>query len=237
MANVYLEPTSVKSERPDLPLTIARLVRSATPVTPLETPSVRLARWGIMSTALVLLTVVILGVRADVTAQMVNGWFVARATATVAIAFAAAIVAFFLSVPGVEPSRPVRALPLAAGLVWAVMLVGTIAAARSPLDVLLQVTPHPSCVLLIAVTAITPGAMLVRMLRHAAPLKARWTGGFAGLASVAFGALGTQFVCTNDAAAHHLLWHFTPVVLLALASVAVGSSLFGWPHRQERHFA
>ena len=32
----------MKSERPDLPLTIARLVRSATPVTPLARPSVRL---------------------------------------------------------------------------------------------------------------------------------------------------------------------------------------------------
>ena len=225
----------MKSERPDLPLTIARLVRSATPVTPLETPSVRLARWVITSTALVLLTVVILGVRADVTAQMVNGWFVARATATLAIVVGAAIVAVFMSVPGIEPSRLLRALPLAACLVWAVMLVGTLAATRSPLDVLLQVTPHPSCVLLIAATAFTPEVMLVRMLRHAAPLQARLTGGFAGLASLALGALGTQFVCTNDAGAHHLLWHFTPVVLLALASVAVGSSLFGWAHLQERH--
>jgi hypothetical protein len=227
----------VKSERPDLPLTIARLVRSATPVTTLEAPSVRLARWAITSTALALLSIAILGVRADVAAQMANGWFVARATATLTIVVAAAIVAFFISVPGVEPSRLVRALPLAACLVWAVMLVGTLAATRSPLDVLLQVTPHPSCVLLIAATAITPGVMLVRMLRDCAPLQARWTGGLAGLASVALGALGTQFVCTNDAAAHHLLWHFTPVVLFALASVAVGSSLFGWPHRQERHFA
>lgn len=221
----------MKSERPDLPLTIARLVRSATPVTPLEAPSVRLARWAITSTALALLSVVIFGVRADVAAQMMNGWFVARATAAIAIAFAAAIVAFFLSVPGVEPSRLIRALPLAACLVWAVMLVGTIAATRSPLDLLLQVTPHPSCVLLIVATAFLPGVILVRMLRHAAPLATRWTSGLAGLASLAVGALGAQFVCTNDAAGHQLLWHFTPVVLLALASIAVGSSLFGWPRR------
>jgi hypothetical protein len=56
---------------------------------------------------------------------------------------------------------------------------------------------------------------------------------FAGLASLAVGALGAQFVCSNDAAGHQLLWHFTPVVLLTVASIAVGSSLFGWPHRQE----
>ena len=225
----------MKSERPDLALTIAWLVRSATPVTPLEPPSVRLARWAISSTALVLLSVVILGVRSDVAAQMINGWFVARATATLAIVVAAAIVAVFMSVPGVEPSRLVRAVPLAACLAWAVMLVGTIAATRSPLDVLLQVTPHPSCVLLIAATAFLPGVIVVRMLRHAAPLAAQWTSGLAGLASLAVGALGAQFVCTNDGAAHHLLWHFTPVVLLTAASIAVGSSLLGRSHRQEPH--
>ena len=70
----------MKSERPDLPLTIARLVRSATPVTPLARPSVRLARWAITSTALALVSVAILGVRSDVAAQMMNGWFAWPAT-------------------------------------------------------------------------------------------------------------------------------------------------------------
>jgi hypothetical protein len=180
-------------------------------------------------------SVAILGVRSDVAAQMMNGWFVARATATLAIVVAAAIVAFFMSVPGAERSRLVRALPLAACLVWAVMLVGTITANGSPLEVLLQVTPHPSCVLLIAATASLPGVILLHMLRRAAPLAARWTGGFAGLASLAVGALGAQFVCTNDSGGHHLLWHFTPVVLLTLASIAMSPSLLGWPHRQEPH--
>jgi hypothetical protein len=46
------------------------------------------------------------------------------------------------------------------------------------------------------------------------------------------GALGAQFVCANDAAAHHLLWHFTPVVLVTVASIAVGSPLLGRPHHQ-----
>jgi hypothetical protein len=225
----------VKSERPDLPLIIARLVRSATRVTPLEAPSVRLARWAIASIALALTTVILLGVRADVQGQMANVWFVARAAATLAIALAAAIVAFFMSVPGVEPSRLMRALPLTGCLVWAAMLVGAIATTRSPLALLLLVTPHPSCVLLIAATALPPAVMLVRMLRDAAPLQPRRTGGVAGLASLALGAAGAQFVCTNDGAAHHLLWHFTPVVLLALGSLAAGSSLFGWAHRRERH--
>ena len=219
----------MKSDRPDLPLTIARLVRSATPVTPLERPSVRLARWAVASTALVLVSVAVLGVRPDVAAQTMNGWFGARATATLAIGMAAAIVAFLMSVPGVEPSRPVRALPLAACLVWAAMLVVTIAATRSPVEQLMQGIPHPSCVLLIVAIATAPGFMLVRMLRQAAPLQTASTGALAGLASLAVGALGAQFVCTSDAAAHQLLWHFTPVVVLAPAGIAVGTSLLGRP--------
>jgi hypothetical protein len=121
-----------------------------------------------------------------------NGWFVGRATATLAIVVTAAIVAFLMSVPGVEPSPLVRALPWTACLVWAVMLVCTIAATRSPLGVLLQATPHPSCVLLVVATALLPGAILMRMLEDAAPLQARWTGGYAGLASLTVGALGVH---------------------------------------------
>lgn len=221
----------MKSE-PDLPLTIARLVRDAAPVTPLAAPAARLARWTIASTCLVVASVIVLGVRIDAAVQVGDGWFVARGAATLSVALAAAGVAFFMSVPGGEPSRLVRALPLAAGLFWAALLLGTIAAAASPLDLVRRVAPHPACVLFITATALLPGVLLVRMLRRAAPLQARWTAGFAGLASLAAGALGTQFVCANDAAAHHLLWHFTPVVLLALASVAPGSFWLRWPYRQ-----
>jgi hypothetical protein len=178
------------------------------------------------------LSVVVLGVRDDVAAQMVNGWFVARASATLAIAVAAAIVALFMSVPGLEPSLRVQALPLSACLVWAAMLVAAIGAGGSPLDLLLHATPHPSCAFLVAATALPPGILLVCMLRHAAPLQARSTGGLAALASLALGALGTQFVCTNDAAAHHLLWHLTPVVLLALASSSAGASVLGKSHQR-----
>ena len=216
-------------ERPDLPVTIARLVRSAGPVTPLAAPPVRLARWVAASTGLGLLSVAVLGVRADAAARMTDAWFVARAGVTLAIACAAALVAFRLAVPGDAPARRVLALPLAACLLWAAMLAGAVVAAPSPVALLRLVTPHPSCILFIAATALLPAVAMVRMLRRAAPLEGPWTGGFAALASVAAGALGAQFVCANDAAAHHLLWHFAPVILFALAGLAAGPLLFGSP--------
>jgi hypothetical protein len=219
----------VKSERPDLALTIARLVRSAAPVTPLDAPTARLARWLSMAMGVVFLCAVIVGARGDVAAQMANGWFVVRAATTLGIGVGAAWVVFLMSVPGVEPSGRLRALPMAGCGVWAVMLARATAATPAPLELLPHVTPEPSCVLLIAAIAMAPGAALVRMLRHAAPLQARWTAGLAGLASLALGALGAQVVCTNDAGAHHLLWHLAPVLLLTLGCVALGPALCGWP--------
>lgn len=216
----------MKNEHPDLPLTIARLVRSATPVAPLAPPLVRMTRWTIAAAGLVLLSVVLLGVRADVAPRMTEAWFIARAAATLVMVAAAAAVAFLISVPGVWPSPAARTLPVMAGAVWGVMLAAALAVAGSPWERLLLVQPHPVCVLQIVGLALLPGVVLTRMLRRAAPLRRRWAGGLAGLASAALGALGTQFVCGDDTAAHHLLWHFTPVVLLAFAGVAIGSSVF-----------
>jgi hypothetical protein len=219
----------VKNERPDLPLTIARLVRSATPVAPLAPPLVRMTRWTIAAAGLVLLSVVLLGVRVDVAPRMIDGWFIARAVATLAIVAVAAAVAFLISVPGVWPSRAARTLPVMAGVAWGVMLAAALAFAGSPWERLLLVQPHPMCVLQIVGIALLPGVALTRMLRRAAPLRRQWAGGLAGLATAALGALGAQFVCGDDTAAHHLLWHFTPVVLLALAGVAMGASVFAPP--------
>ena len=218
----------MKSERPDLSLTIARLVRSAAPVVALEPPVTRFVRWMLAATALAFGSAIILGPRADAGAQMLDTWFLARASATLAIMVTAGILAFTMSVPAGEPSRLVRAVPLAMCLVWAPILASALADG-SGLNLLLQVTPHPSCVLSIAATALSPAALVLWMLRRAAPLDATRTAGFAGLASLAAGALGTQFVCANDAAAHHLVWHFIPIVLLTLAST------LGAPLLRRRH--
>ena len=78
VSDVYWESTSVKSERPDLPVTIARLVRSATLMTPLEAPSSRVARWTITSPTPALVSVVIVRMRPDVAAQMVDGCSLGR---------------------------------------------------------------------------------------------------------------------------------------------------------------
>jgi hypothetical protein len=222
----------VKTERPNIPLTIANLVRTARPVSPLRDPSTRAARWVVAAAALMLWSVGILGPRADIAAHLMDGGFLARATATLAVAIAAAVLAFVISVPGVEPSLRLRAWALLACVVWPAILIITIATTGPPLELVLHVTPHPACVLRIAAAAVAPWILLVHMLRLAAPLQPRRTGGLAGLASLALGAIGAQLVCIDDGAAHQLLWHFTPVVLLTIATFSFGSLVFDTRHPQ-----
>ena len=151
----------MKSERTQLALTIAQLVRNATPVRPLASPSHRVARWAMVSTAFVVVSVLILGVRSDFSPQMANLWFLGRAIVTVVMAIAAASVAASMVVPGAEPSPRRRALPVALWVAWGAMLLGPIAVTGSPVDLLLRVQPHFSCVLRIAFIALAPGVVLV----------------------------------------------------------------------------
>jgi hypothetical protein len=193
-----------------------------------------LARWALTSVGFVVLAVIGLGPRNEAPARLADAWFTSRAALTLATALVAATVAVRTGVPGLARARRIRAVPWVLCLVWAAVLAGGLASTGTPLRLLSTVSPHVSCVVRIAAIALVPGIWLVRTLRRAAPLDPRWTAGCTGLASAALGALGTQFVCSSDAPAHHLVWHLLPVVLLALATVLAGPHLLPPPGRSLR---
>jgi hypothetical protein len=78
---------------------------------------------------------------------------------------------------------------------------------------------------------VVPAALLVMMLRRAAPLQPRQAGSLAVLAGVALGVVGTQFVCPDDSAAHHIMWHAAPVLMFAAMSLALPRPLLTRQHR------
>jgi hypothetical protein len=219
----------VTADRSPLPRLIAQLARDATPVTPLPPPSARWMTWALKAAAAAAIVTILLGLRPDVDACVHDPRFVAAALATLALALTAAAGAFALSVPGAGARRAVRACPLLAAAAWATLLWLRLTAAGGEPITQLAATPwHPACVLLILSVGTVPGIWLFAMLRRAAPLQPLWTGALAALASLALGALGTQFVCPIDAPGHQVLWHFTPVVLITFVGLALGARLFDW---------
>jgi hypothetical protein len=215
----------------ELAVTIARLARDGTPVTPLAPPLVRLARWLLAALVASLAIVGLLGVRADVVAQLADAWFLARAGLAFVVVAAAGLATLRLGVPG--DGRPrTMSLTVAAGLAaWGLVSVAMLVGTGAPIRALRDVQPHVFCALRTLAIGVVPAALLVMMLRRAAPLQPRQAGSFAVLAGVALGVVGTQFVCPDDSAAHHLVWHAAPVLMFAAMSLAVPRPLLTRQHR------
>ena len=215
----------------DLVLTIARLARSGTPVIPLASPPVRLARWLLAALVASLAIVGFLGVRADVLGQLADAWFLARAGLALVVVTVAGGAALRLGVPGSGWPRAMR-LAVAAGLAsWGLVSVAMLVATDAPIGALRDVQPHISCALRTLAIGLVPAALLIMMLRRASPLQPRRAGSFAVLAGAALGVMGTQFVCPDDSAAHHLVWHAAPVLMFAAMGLALPRPLLVRPHR------
>lgn len=215
-------------ERPPLPLVIAELARDVPPVTPLPSLWTRYMMWTAKAVVAGAIVTLLCGLRPDLGTRLQETAFLVPVLTTLGLALCAAAGAFVLSVPGVERWHAARWPALAAAIGWGAWLWTRLLAAGDPVDQLTATPPHPACVLLILGVSALPGLSLFTMLRHAAPLQTRWTGVLAALASLALGAVGTQCICPIDAPAHHVLWHFAPVVVLSVGGLALGAHLFNW---------
>jgi hypothetical protein len=74
-------------------------------------------------------------------------------------------------------------------------------------------------------TGLVPVVLIVVLVRRAAPLEFVWTSALSLLAGLALGAIGALFICPIDRAAHLLLWHVTPVVVLTVTGAIAGRAL------------
>jgi hypothetical protein len=210
---------------------IVELARSAGPVRPLPSPSIRLARWTVATAPLMALAVIVIGPRADVMAAMSDPAFVGIAGVTILTALLSAASTLVLGIPGAERSMWQRVLPLLAGGLWALALVYLLTIEGSALRRLQQWPFHWLCLIEIVGLSVGPAWALMMMLRRAAPLRKAWAGALAILAAVALGAAATQFLCPLDDPAHQLVGHAFPVAVLALLGALVGTRYLNWMGR------
>lgn len=193
---------------------IIQLAQAAAPVRPLPRPSVRLAQWTAAAVPLAALGIFVVGPRVDVLNALRQPTYVALVLVTLLTALLSAAAAFTSSVPGAERSPLQRAIPLLAGSLWAIVLMGLLAQGGDSVRRILALPIHVACVIEIAAFGLLPGWALFTMLRRAAPLQPTWSAALAALSATALGAVATQIVCPIDDPAHHLMGHFVPVVLL-----------------------
>jgi len=209
---------------------IDRLVRDATPVRPLASPAVRLARWALVSASCLAAGVALAHLRRDIGQAMWTAWFLMQAGLLIGTALLAAAAALLTGVPGAQHGVAARVLPLGVIGAWAGWLISIIATRPDHARVWWP-TVAPHCAMNVTLLGLVPGLLLWSLVRRGAPLRPAWAGLLAMLTAAAVGAFGTQLLCPNDDAAHLLVWHFGAVAVLTVAGIALGRQFLRWVPR------
>lgn len=76
--------------------------------------------------------------------------------------------------------------------------------------------------------AIIPIALMIYMIRRAAPVHTALIGYTSFLAVGTLAVAGCRFTCSIDSMAGNLLWHFLPIVTLSLIGYVIGRFIYRW---------
>ena len=207
---------------------IEQLSHRVEPVKPLAPPHVRFGVWLVAALLCVGAGVGLSSLRQDL-GQIVDSPVFLLETVLIGLtAVFSAGSAFVLSVPGTR-GRLTGTLPPLAAALWGITLLVILGIdERYATGFAVEFLGGEGCLARILILGVLPGVLLFIMIRQAAPLDDRQTGILAALAVAALGALGLQFVCLNNHPVHLFLWHFLPVVAVALLGSLLGRWFLNW---------
>jgi hypothetical protein len=82
------------------------------------------------------------------------------------------------------------------------------------------------CAVHVVLSSLTPLMVMLYMIRKAAPLQILWVGAMAGLAAASFAYVVLQLTLVGDSPVHLFVWHFLPVLGVAMGGGFLGRYLF-----------
>jgi hypothetical protein len=210
---------------------IVQLARSARPITPLPPPNVRAVRWLAAAAVVIVVAMVVIGPRDDLSSALRQPIFAGSIAALLLTLVSGAAAAFALSVPGAERSSAQRILPLVTAAAWSAIWFVAWSTAAVP-EGPGTAAVHRACVMQIAVCAMAMGGLLFMMVARAAPLRPLATAAVASLASMATGAIVAQVLCPLDDPLHQLIGHVVIAIVVAVGGRVAGRrALQAWRAR------
>lgn len=216
---------------------IVQLAAGARAVAPLPPPPLRLARWMVVTAVLAGVAVFWIGPRQDFPAAMLTLPFAASLVLLAVAAIGGGAAAFSSSVPGADRSSLERMIPFGAGVAWPlvwILLLAQPAVPGAPRPTVF----HSACIIEILGVALLSGALLIVMIRRAAPLRPAWTAATASLAAIAAGSATAQVICPLSDPAHQLFGHALVAAILGLCLLLAGHrALYRSQNRHERERA
>lgn len=197
---------------------IARLAADAHPVRRLPAPAARVGLWLALVLGVLLVAYLTIGARPDLVHQLGTASFAAPILLLLAAGVTSGALALLASVPGREPARGT--------------VVGALALVLLALAATFASEPSPGfreaagigwlCAVRTVLVASLPWLVLMLDVGRGATLVPALAGLLAGAASLFLAAVVVRLGCPRDERWHLLLYHLAPVLLGAVASLALG---------------
>lgn len=200
---------------------IEKLSKDLKPVRPLPRAGFRAVSLSLWALALALFILEqVHPPRTDLAATFQSPVYLAQGLAMMIAGLLAAFAAFRLSVPDTRLRPPViSSLASATGL-WGLLIVIELFKAPAAMP-----EATPSCFIGLTIGMSAPLALGLVMMMRSAPVWRGWAGYAMVLSVGSFAALVMRFICPDDSPGHLLVWHFLPVLALALPGAIAGKIL------------
>ncbi|MBL8831966.1 MAG: DUF1109 family protein [Rhodospirillales bacterium] len=205
---------------------IGALSEGVVRVAALPPPAARAGRWLAFAVVLVGALVLWHGPRDDLAARFSETSFYVPWAASVAVAVAAAVAAFAMTVPG--SPRWIAALPAAPLALWLGMLGTGCVRELANRGTAVLGTSY-GCLEFIGLTSLPLGIVLIWMLRRGAPLMPAGTLAMGALAAASAGSAGLELFHHLQTSTMVLIWHLGTVALVALVGLATGPRALALP--------
>ena len=206
---------------------IRELTQNVSPVERAAGPGVRAILWLVISVACVLVFVLFMPVRHDLSSNLHDRLFIIEQAAAFATGVTAAIAAFASVIPGY--GRKWILLPVLPFGLWLASLGPGCVGELNRFGIQhLPLRHDPWCVPFIVLFGALPAAAITVMLRTGAPLTPRLTAALGGLAAAGLANVGVRIVHPEDVSIMLLAWHVGSVMALSALAGATGEYFFNW---------
>ncbi|MFT6077745.1 MAG: hypothetical protein ACJATU_000955 [Rickettsiales bacterium] len=170
-----------------------------------------------------------LGLRPDLALQFMRPLFTAEIF-LIFFLFLASIIAATLNIyPDLYQKSRLIKLPYVFFLLLASLLIFQIFIPDSSPELIYPEIPHKMiCSACITFLSFIPAILIFIILKKGATIRPLQAGLFSVLASSSLGCLILRLSEANDSLSHILIWHYIPMVVLALIGTLIGKLLLKW---------
>lgn len=204
---------------------IASLVARAERVKPAANPILLWLKWMGVALTYIVLSLIALGVRPDLMAQLHSGYFIVEIGLLIGIVATTALSAALLAFPDMyQRSRWVFA-PLGVFALFVIAIFFAWHADQPP-------APPPvhsiECTLTIALLALLPAAWMFAVMRKLASTHRYMSGAVVMLSAFSIGAITLRLSEQTNSIMHVIEWHYLPMIGVAIIGVWLGKVLLKW---------